>query len=427
MALAKLDEVIKTIRRSKNAEVAKNALIENFNLSEKQSQAILDMKLQRLTALEREKLEEEYKELMAKIDYFKSILADEKKVLAIIKEEIIEIKEKFKDERKTEISLQETTIDLEDLIAEEDMIITMTHKGYIKRLTPDTYKSQKRGGRGISAVSGKNDDFVEHLFITTTHHYLMFFTNKGKVLKLKVHEIPEVSRTAKGTAVINLINLAKNEHVNAVIPGKEFTSSELIFMATQKGIVKKTSLNEFGFIRKDGIIAINLDEDDELIGVKLTKGNEEMILGTQGGKAIRFKEQEVRSMGRTARGVRGINLAAGDVVVGMDSVAKNSYLLVVTSKGYGKRTPIEEYRVQTRGGKGVFTTKTSDRNGPVTGIKVVKDGEELMLISDKGLIIRMGVDDISEYGRSAQGVRLMRMNEEQKIVAVAKLAAKEEI
>ncbi len=427
IALNNLDEVIKTIRASKNAEVAKHALMEKFTLSEKQSQAILDIRLQRLTALERDKLEDEYKDLMEKINYFRSVLADENKVLGIIKVEINEVREKFKDARKTEISMEDTKIDLEDLIAEEDMVITVTHNGYIKRLASDTYRSQKRGGRGISAMGTKNDDFVEYLFITTTHHYLMFFTNKGKVYKLKVYEIPESGRTAKGTAIINILNLEKGEYVTAFIPVKEFDNEHFVFMATRMGTVKKTALVDFSNIRKDGIIALNLDDHDELIGVKLTHGKEEIILGTSDGKAIRFNESEVRSMGRTARGVRGIMLSKTDTVVGMDAVTEDSEVLIVTENGFGKRTPIDEYRVQTRGGKGIITIKTSDRNGPVIGLKIVKEGEELMMISNEGIIIRLAINDISSYGRNTQGVRLMRIGDDKKLVALAKVAVKEEL
>ena len=427
IALNNLDEVIKTIRASKNGEAAKNALIEKFTLSEKQAQAILDMRLQRLTALERDKLEDEYKDLMEKINYFRAVLSDENKVLGIIKVEINEVREKFKDARKTEISMEDTKIDIEDLIAVEDMVITVTHNGYIKRLASDTYRSQKRGGRGISAMGTKNDDFVEYLFITTTHHYLMFFTNKGKVYKLKVYEIPESGRTAKGSAIINILNLEKGEHVTAFIPVKEFDNDHYVFMSTRMGTVKKTALVDFSNIRKDGIIALNLDDNDELIGVKLTHGNEEIILGTSDGKAIRFNESQVRSMGRTARGVRGIKLSKNDTVVGMDAVTDDSEVLIVTENGFGKRTPINEYRVQTRGGKGIITIKTSDRNGSVIGLKVVREGEELMMISNEGIIIRLAINDISSYGRNTQGVRLMRVGDDKKLVALAKVAVKEEL
>ncbi len=426
IALDNIDEVIKTIRGSRTTEIARNALITNFGLSDKQAQAILEMRLQRLTGLERDKLEQEYKELTEKIAYFKAVLANEKMVLDIIRAELLAIKEKYADPRRTLITQDDTKLNVEDLIAEEDMVITVTHHGYIKRLHVDTYKSQKRGGRGITAMGTKEEDFVEHLFITTTHHYLLFFTNKGKVYRMKVHEIPEASRQAKGTAIVNLLYVSGEEKITAVIPVKEFNPDCYLLTATKNGIVKKTPLNEYDTSRKDGIIALTIDENDELIGVQLTQGNEEIVLGTRKGMSIRFSEGEVRSMGRTARGVKGITLNPGDQVVGMDTVRSDAQLLVVTENGYGKRTSIDEYRTQSRGGKGIMTIRASKRNGLVVGLLMVKDGEEIMLISSEGIIIRLTVQEISTIGRTTQGVRVMRLDDKDKLVAVAHAVKEEE-
>lgn len=426
IALNNLDAVIKTIRESQTTEIARNNLIDRFNLSEKQAQAILEMRLQRLTGLEREKLEEEYKQLLETIAYLKAVLSNEQMVLDIIKNELLIIKEKYNNERRTLITNEDTNINVEDLIAEEDMVITITHQGYIKRLSADTYRSQKRGGRGVTAMGTKDEDFVEHLFITTTHNYLLFFTNKGKVYRLKVHEIPEAGRQAKGTAIVNLLYITGDEKINAVFPIKEYDESQYLLTATKNGVVKKTPLNQYDSTRKDGIIALTLDENDELIGVKLTSGNEDIIIGTKNGMAIRFNEKDVRSMGRSARGVRGINLNNNDEVVGMDTVRPDSQLLVVTSNGFGKRTPIEEYREQSRGGKGIMTIKQSKRNGIIAGIKVVKDGEELMIITSEGIIIRLAVEDISKMSRTTQGVTLMRMDQNDQVVAIARVVSKDD-
>lgn len=425
IALNNLDAVIKTIRESRNVEIARKALMEKFSLSEKQAQAILDMRLQRLTALEREKLEEEYKNLMEKIAYYKSVLANEHLVLGIIKDEILEIKKKYVDPRRSVISHDETKMDVEDLIAEEDMVITVTHNGYIKRIGLDTYRSQKRGGRGVTGMGTKEEDFVEHLFITTTHHYILFFTNKGKVYKLKVHEIPEAGRQAKGTAIVNLLQINNDEKITSVIPVKNFDSEHYLFTATKNGIVKKTPLQEYASSRRDGLIALTLDEDDELMDVRLTSGKDEIIIGTKEGMAIRFSEEEVRSMGRTARGVRGISLSRGDNVIGLGRVQNGEYVLVVSSYGFGKRTPIDEYRRQGRGGKGIMTIKPTKRNGPLVGIKVVSEDEEVMMVTAEGVIIRLAVQDISSMGRSTQGVTLMKMDPKDTVVAIAKVKKSE--
>ncbi|KJS20042.1 MAG: DNA gyrase subunit A [Clostridiaceae bacterium BRH_c20a] len=425
IALDNIDAVIKTIRSSRTTEEARNNLISRFSLSEKQAQAILEMRLQRLTGLEREKLDEEYKVLMEKIEYFRSVLADEGMVYDIIKEEISIIRDKYSDERRTEISVSDDKLEMEDLIADEDVVITISHTGYIKRMPTDTYKSQRRGGKGITAMTTKGEDFVEQLFITSTHNYLMFFTNKGKVYRLKVYEIPEASRQSKGTAIINLLYINGDEQITTVIPVKEYTTNWYLFAATQKGIVKKTDLSEYDTSRKDGIIAISLADDDELMGVQLTDGNQDVILVTKEGLSIRFNEQDVRSMGRTAHGVRGIRLDNDDEVVGMDIIRNDSQLLVITDKGYGKRSPVEEYRTQSRGGKGIITLRITPRNGKLVGTKVVKEGEEIMIISKEGIIIRLKTDDISSMSRTTQGVLIMRVGEEDAVVAIARVVAEE--
>ncbi|OPX88684.1 MAG: DNA gyrase subunit A [Pelotomaculum sp. PtaB.Bin104] len=421
IALAYLDEVIQIIRSSRTTDMAKKALMERFSLSEKQSDAIVEMRLRQLTGLEREKLEQEYKELMEKINYLRSVLADERKVLGIIKDELAVIRKKFADPRRTVISYEEANFEEEDLIPEEEVVITITNQGYIKRIPLDTYHSQRRGGRGVTGMGTKAEDFVRHLFTTTTHHYFLFFTNRGKVYRLKVHEIPEAGRQAKGTALVNLLYVENNEKVTAVIPVREFNSNQFLFIVTRHGVVKKTSLKEYDTSRRDGIIALNLDVQDELIDVKLTGGEEEIILATQNGLAIRFSESEVRHTGRVTRGVKGISLMKDDRVIGMEAVHPDALLLSVTANGYGKRTPISEYRLQARGGKGIINIKTTERNGPVVAVLGVRDEEEIMIISAEGIIIRLRAGDISTIGRSTQGVTLMRMNQGDSVVAVAKV------
>lgn len=426
IALDHIDAVISTIRESRNTEMARERLMERFGLSDKQAQAILEMRFRALTGLERQKLDDEYRELIKTIAYLTDVLKNEKLVLHIIREEILAIREKYADPRRTQITRDDSDLNEEDLIAEEDMVITITNNGYIKRLNTNTYRSQKRGGRGITAMATKEEDFLEHLFITTTHHYLMFFTNKGKAYRLKVHEIPEAGRTAKGTALVNLLYVTGDETVNAVIPVKEYSDDLYLFMATQNGIVKKSVLSEYDSARKDGLIAIHLDENDELIGVKLTGGEEEIILGTRNGKAIRFGEEEVRSMGRTTRGVKGINLEEDDWVVSMDSVTEGGEVMVISEKGFGKRTKVEEYSRQARGGKGSLTMKATSKTGPLVAIKVVKPGDELMIITKEGIIIRIDVSGTSLLGRNTQGVTLMRLQENDKAVAVAKVVSKDD-
>lgn len=421
IALDHLDAVIATIRQSQTPEIARNALMDKFTLSEKQSQAILDMRLQRLTGLEREKIENEYKDILETIDWLESVLADGSKVMNIIKEELLDVKKRFGDERRTVITSDVSKMNMEDLIAEEDIVITLTHQGYIKRLPVDTYRSQRRGGRGVSGMGTKEEDFVEHIFVATTHHNLLFFTSRGRMYRLKGYEIPEAGRTAKGTAIVNLLQVEKDEKITAVIPIKEFSAKRYLFMATQKGTVKKSELMEFDTARKGGLIAINLDEDDDLIGVKLTNGECDIIMGTREGKAIVFHEVDVRIMGRTAHGVRGITLDKNDQVVGMDVVKKDGEVLTITSEGYGKRTSVSDYRITGRGGKGVINIKpnSSEKLGCVIGIKVVSPGQELMLITSDGIIIRMEIDTISITSRSTQGVKVMRTDADDQVVALA--------
>lgn len=424
IALDHIDAVIATIRQSQTADIARNALIEKFELSDKQAQAILDLRLQRLTGLEREKIEEEYAQLLKTIEWLESVLADEQKVLNIIKDELNEVKRKFGDERRTVITVDVSKLEMEDLIAEEDIVITLTHGSYIKRLPVDTYRNQKRGGRGVAGMGTKEEDFVEHLFVTTTHHNIMFFTSRGRVYRMKGYEIAEASRTAKGTAIINLLPLEPNEKITAVIPIKEFKENKFLFMATQKGIVKKTELMEFDTARKGGLIAISLDDDDDLIGVKLTNGEQQIIMGTKDGLAITFAETDVRSMGRTAHGVRGIRLNAGDLVIGMETLRRDAEVLSVTEEGFGKRTPATEYRPQTRGGKGLINMKVTEKTGQVIGIKVVRPGQELILISTEGIVIRIDIDAISVISRNTQGVTLMKTAANDKVASLAAVEKK---
>ncbi|MBP2642321.1 MAG: gyrA [Firmicutes bacterium] len=424
IALDNLDAVIATIRQSQTVDVAKTGLVTKFNLSERQAQAILEMRLQRLTGLEREKIEQEYKDILETIEWLEAVLADEKKVLQIIKEELADVKKRFADARRTVITSDVSNLEVEDLIAVEDIVITLTHGGYIKRLPTDTYRSQKRGGRGVTGMGTKEEDFVEHLFVATTHHNILFFTNRGRVYRLKGYEIPEASRTAKGTAIVNLLALEPKEIVTAVIPLKEFNNRRYLFMATKKGIVKKTELMEYDTSRKGGLIAIVLDEDDDLIDVKLTNGEMNVILGTMNGLTIAFAETDVRPMGRSTRGVRGIMLRKGDVVIGMDSVRLDCELLTVTAGGYGKRTKLEEYRLQNRGGKGIINNRVNEKTGKVIGIKVVGPGHELILITSEGIVIRFDVDEVSVISRNTQGVKLMRTDENDNVVALAAVEKK---
>ena len=425
IAVDNIDEVIKIIRSSYNDAESKERLNQRFGLSDRQAQAVIEMQIRRLTGLAREKLEEELADLYEKIAYYKSILADETKLLGIIKDELLQIKEKHNDVRRSQISSHEDKLELEDLIEDEDVVITISHTGYIKRMPSDTYKSQKRGGRGITAMTTKEEDFVEQIFTTSTHNFLIFFTNKGKCYRLKVYEIPEAGRQAKGTAIVNLLNITGDEKITTVIPLKKFDDELFLMAATKMGVVKKTPLAEYDTSRRDGIIAINLEDHDELIGVQLTDGKQDMILVTAGGQAIRFAEEEARPMARATKGVRGIKLMDDDYVVGMEVVRDEGDLLVITANGYGKRTPMEEYRQQARGGKGVFTVRPSARNGEIVGALVVKDDEEIMAISKEGIIIRIKVAEISTMGRTTQGVTIMKMGDHDSVVSMARVAEHE--
>lgn len=427
VALDHLDEVITLIRNSKTADIAKQGLMEHFGLSEKQAQAILDMRLQRLTGLEREKIEQEYQELLTLIAELKAILADEEKVLEIIREELTEVKERFNDTRRSEITIGGLeAIEDEDLIPEQNIVITLTHNGYVKRLPASTYKTQNRGGRGVQGMGTNDDDFVEHLLTTSTHDHILFFTNKGKVYRTKGYEIPEYSRTAKGIPIINLLEVDKGEWVNAIIPIREFNDDQFLFFTTKHGIAKRTPLSSFANIRNNGLIAISLREEDELISVRLTTGEKDMIVGTSNGMLIRFHEEDVRSMGRNAAGVKAITLGDEDQVVGMEIVEENMDVLIVTKNGYGKRTPVEEYRLQSRGGKGLKTCNITDKNGKLIAVKSVNGEEDIMLITAAGVLIRMPVDQISQMGRNTQGVRLIRLEGEQEVATVAKTQKEDE-
>ncbi|MDQ0209147.1 DNA gyrase subunit A [Alkalicoccobacillus murimartini] len=421
IALDHLDEVISLIRASQTTEIARNGLMERFSLSHDQSQAILDMRLQRLTGLERDKIEGEYNELQQRIAELKAILADEGKVLEIIREELIAVKERFNDERRTIISMSEDHLEDEDLITRQNVIITISHNGYVKRLPISTYKNQKRGGKGIQGMGTNDNDFVSHLFTTNTHHTILFFTNKGKVYRLKGYEIPELGRTAKGIPIINLLQIEQGETISTVIPIEEFNDDSYLFFLTKEGIAKRTQLSAFANIRKGGLFAINLRGEDELHGVRLTGGDEEIIIGTRQGMAIRFHENDVRLMGRTAGGVKGISLSNEDHVVGMDVVVSDQDILIVSEKGYGKRTPIDEYRIQNRGGKGIKTSNITDKTGALVSLKVVSLESDIMIITASGVIIRTQVEPISQTGRNTQGVKLIRVNEGEEVATVARI------
>ena len=425
IALDHLDEVIRIIRASKTEAIAKEGLTERFAFSEKQSQAIVDMRLGRLTGLEREKLDNEYNELLEKISYYKNILANGILVDEIIKDELTVIKNKYADDRRTKLEIDEDEIDMEDLIQEEESVITMTHFGYIKRLPADTYKSQRRGGKGIIGLSTREEDFVKNLFVTSTHHFIMFFTNKGRVYRLKAYEIPESGRQAKGTAIVNLLQLNGDEKVTTVIPIQEYKEGQYLIMATRNGIVKKTDLMEYDSIRKGGLAAVTLRENDELIDVKLTDGNQDIMLSTVNGMAIRFNETDARPIGRVSQGVKGIDLSEDDQVIGMEVCTDNTTLLVVTENGFGKRTELDEYKVQNRGGKGILTYRITGKTGKSIGMMLVSEDDDIMLISSDGTIIRIKVNEISILGRATQGVTLMRMHEGINVVSMARMINEE--
>jgi DNA gyrase subunit A len=426
IALKELDRVIKIIRASKDPQEAKAGLMEKIGLSDRQAQAILEMQLQRLTHLERDKIDKEYLELIKKIELFKSILESEKKVLEIIKDEMKELSEKFGDERRTEILPETEELDIEDLIAEEDVVITVSHAGYVKRLPVSGYRKQRRGGRGVTGADMKEEDFIEHLFVASTHDYMLFFTDKGIVHWLKVHEIPEAGRTSKGRPIINLLTLGAGEKVSAFVPVRQFKEGEFLVMATKNGTIKKTALTAYSNPRKGGIIGITLEKDDELIEVQRADGDAELLLATREGKAIRFKESQVRDMGRGAKGVRGINLGKKDALIAMEIAKQEQTVLTVTREGFGKRTSFKEYRLQSRGGKGIINIKVTGKNGEAVGMKAVSDKDEIMLITEKGMVVRSPIKGIRSTGRSTQGVKLMRLDKGDKIACIAKIIPEDE-
>ena len=421
IALDHIDEVIKIIRGSKTVQIAKEELMKRFELSDVQAQAIVDMRLRALTGLEREKLEDEYAELMKKIGELKAILADRKLLLGVIKKEIILISEKYGDDRRTKIGFDEFDISMEDMIPKEDVVITMTKLGYIKRMTIDNFRSQHRGGKGIKGMQKLDDDYIQELFITSTHNYIMFFTNTGRVYRMKAYEIPESGRTSRGTAIINLLQLQPEEKITAMIPIKVYDDNQYLFMATEQGLVKKTPLREYANVRKTGLAAITLREDDHLIEVKITDNEEDILLVTKYGQCIRFFEKDVRSTGRTSMGVRGINLSDRDVVVGMQVHTQGECLLIVSENGMGKRTSMDEFTSQNRGGKGVKCYKITEKTGNVVGMKAVNEDDEIMMINSEGIIIRMACADISKLGRITSGVKLINLKENEKVVSVAKV------
>ncbi len=426
IALDNIDRVIAIVRGSKTTQIAKEGLIAEFNLTDVQAQAIVDMRLRALTGLEREKLETEYAELMKRIGELKAILADRKLLLGVIKDEILVISDKYGDERRTEIGFDEFDISMEDLIPEQDVVITKTKLGYIKRMTTDTFKSQNRGGKGIKGMQTLEEDYVEELFMTSSHHYIMFFTNKGRVYRLKGYEIPEASRTSRGTAIVNLLQLMPEEKITAMIPIKEYEEGQYLFMATQKGLVKKTKITDYSNVRKTGLAAITLRDDDELIEVKFTDNEKDIIIVTKYGQCIRFNEQDVRATGRTSMGVRGINLTDGDEVVAMQLTDQGEQLLIVSERGLGKRTVMDEFTAQNRGGKGVKCYKITEKTGEVVGAKAVNEDDEIMIINTEGIIIRMECKGISVLGRITSGVKLINLRENEIVASIAKVKETQE-
>jgi len=427
IAIDNIHEIVNLIENSPTSEQARDRLMARFSLSEQQAQAILDMTLRRLVGLERDKIDAEYRELLGKIAYYKELLADEHKIMGVVRNELLTIRGKYADGRRTEILPDgDTEFNLEDLIPQEDTVVTITHLGYIKRQPVTAYRSQRRGGRGITGMSTKEEDFVEHLYITQTHDHILFLTNQGRVYRLRAHEIPETGRQARGTALVNLIQVEPGERVTAVIPVKTFTDSAFLIFATTAGVVKKTILSEYDTKRKGGIIGISLDAGDELIGARLTDGLQEMVLITRHGQSIRFPEGQVRPTGRAARGVKGIGLSPQDQVVGMEVAREGADLLVITENGCGKRTPLAEYRVQSRGGKGIKTLRITKKNGPIAGARVVTTDNGLMVVTAEGIIIRTKVGDISSLGRDTQGVKIIRLDKNDRVVALAWVVRKED-
>ena len=425
IALEHLDEVIALIRRSRTAEDARTGLIQRFTMTPTQAQAILDLRLQRLTQLERQKIQEEYQEALQAIARFQAILQSEGLVRQIIKEELLALKETYGDPRRTEILEEAAEISLEDMVADEEMVITITYTGYIKRSPLTVYRAQRRGGKGMTGMATKEEDYVEHLFVASTHSYILLFTNLGRVHWLKVHEVPQLGRAARGKAIANFLQLQPREHVTTMIPIRQFEVDRFLVMGTKRGVVKKTELNAYAHPRAGGIIGLSLDEGDELIGVAMTRGTDEIFLGTRKGMAIRFQEEDVRPMGRASRGVTGISLTTGDQVVGMEIVSDGVQILTVTERGFGKRTDASEYRVQGRGGKGIINLRVTDKNGPVVGIKQVRDEDGVMMISQEGKITRLRVGDIRDTGRAAQGVKLQGLEPKDRVAAVTTLVIEE--
>ncbi|MFH1201480.1 MAG: DNA gyrase subunit A [Candidatus Omnitrophota bacterium] len=425
IALKFIDKIIKTIKTSKNTPAAKEALMKNFDLSDAQAQAILEMQLQRLTALERDKLEAEYLDLIKKIEFYKSILASEKKIEGVIKDELAEIKKRFGDERRTQIVGEVEELEIEDFIAEEDVVVTISHSGYIKRLPVSSYHKQGRGGQGVTGAELKEDDFVEHLFVASTHDFILFFTDKGRVHWQKVHEIPVGSRTAKGKAIINMLQISQNEKISSYMPVKEFKPDNYLVMVTKKGLIKKTSLEAYGHPRKGGIVGITLESQDELREVKLTDGKQELFIATKEGKAIRFAEKQVRDMGRSAKGVKGVRLSKNDEVIAAEVVDKDATVLTVTENGFAKRTTFKEYRLQSRGGKGIINIKVTKKNGAAVGLKSVLETDDIMAVTHNGMIVRCAVKDIRATGRSSQGVRLIKLQPKDVVATIASVAKEE--
>jgi len=426
IALDHIDEIISLIRASRTREIAREGLITKFGLSDRQAQAILEMRLQSLTGLEREKIEQEYEEMCALIAHLREILGNEQLLLGVIKDELIEIRDKFGDPRRSEITQDFSELEIEDLIAAEDVVVTMSNQGYIKRLPINAYKAQRRGGKGVTGMATREEDFVEHLFITNTHDTILFFTNMGKVYSLKGYEIPEAQRHARGTAVVNLIELDPGEAVTALMPVSKFDEDVYVFMATKNGTVKKTELSAFANIRRSGIIGISLAPDDELIAVRMTGGDDEILLVTKDGMSIRFRQDNVRAMGRTAAGVRGINLDKGDAVVGMDIARDNADVLIITSAGYGKRTPVVEYRPQNRAGKGLKACRLTNKTGNIVGVKLVREENEMMLTTMAGYVIRFQISDVPRMGRLTQGVKVMSLDDGDQVISIARVSSKGE-
>jgi len=426
IALDNIDEVIETIKKSRDVESAKNNLMKKFKLSEIQAKSILDMRLQRLTGLERKKIEDEYKETIKLIEKLKSVLQSEEKRYFIITQELLEIKEKYGDERRTDVIKDYKEFSLEDVIAEEDVVVTISHTGYIKRFPVSGYRRQLRGGKGVTGAGTKDDDFIEHMFIASTHNYILFFTDRGRCYWLKVHEIPESGRASRGRSIVNLLEKEKEENITAFVSVKEFRDDQYLVMATEQGTIKKTVLSAYSNVRKGGIIAINLNAGDRLIEVKKTDGSNDLVLGTKNGMAIRFNEKDVRDMGRTATGVRGVKLGKGDIVIGLVVTSRAATILVVTNKGFGKRSDVDDYRITHRGGKGVITIKANDKVGKMLAIREVNDNDELVIITKNGMVIRQSVRELRVMGRNTQGVRLIRLNEDDSIADIARVISEEE-